>query len=191
MLYDCPYKMNTMNTKALHPHPLISLLPLAVLIALIALVLRIFPDDALSGASQVALMVASSVCVALSMLVYKTKWTVFEEMIKKTVGDAGVSILILLLIGMMSATWMVSGVVAMALSALRLHYFLVYIGHHRHFVDYYCHNRHCPYGHWRRLRHSTTLHGGGHHIGRLLWRQNVTHERHHRVGLINGGRRLV
>ena len=32
-------------------------------------------------------------------------------MIKKTVGDAGVSILILLLIGMMSATWMISGVV--------------------------------------------------------------------------------
>lgn len=103
--------MMTMNTNTLHPHPLISLLPLAVLITLIALVLRIFPDDALSGASQVALMVASSVCVALSMLVYKTKWTVFEEMIKKTVGDAGVSILILLLIGMMSATWMVSGVV--------------------------------------------------------------------------------
>ena len=110
MLYDCPDN-KTMNTNTLHPHPLISLLPLAVLIALIALVLRIFPDDALSGASQVALMVASSVCVALSMLVYKTKWTVFEEMIKKTVGDAGVSILILLLIGMMSATWMVSGVV--------------------------------------------------------------------------------
>ena len=100
-----------MNTNTSHPHPLVSLLPLAVLIALIALVLRLFPDDALSGASQVALMVASSVCVALSMLVYKTKWTVFEEMIKKTVGDAGVSILILLLIGMMSATWMVSGVV--------------------------------------------------------------------------------
>ncbi len=100
-----------MNTKTLHPHPLISLLPLAVLIALIALVLRLFPDDALNGASQVALMVASSVCVALSMVVYKTRWTVFEEMIKKTVGDAGVSILILLLIGMMSATWMVSGVV--------------------------------------------------------------------------------
>ena len=30
MLYDCPDN-KTMNTKALHPHPLISLLPLAVL----------------------------------------------------------------------------------------------------------------------------------------------------------------
>lgn len=102
-----------MNAKQVlpHPHPIVSLFPLAVLITLIMLVVRLFPDDALGGASQVALMIASSVCVALSMLVYKVKWVVFEEMIKKTVGDAGVSILILLLIGMMSATWMVSGVV--------------------------------------------------------------------------------
>ena len=100
-----------MNTTSLNPHPIVSTLPLLTLITLIVLVLHLFPDDALNGASQVALMVASSVCVALSMIVYKTKWTIFEEMIKKTVGDAGVSILILLLIGMMSATWMVSGVV--------------------------------------------------------------------------------
>lgn len=100
-----------MNNTASHPNPLVSLLPLTVLITLIVLVVRLFPDDALNGASQVALMIASTVCVALSMIVYKTRWAVFEDMIKKTVGDAGVSILILLLIGMMSATWMVSGVV--------------------------------------------------------------------------------
>ena len=100
-----------MNNTASHPNPLVSLLPLTVLITLVVLVVRLFPDDALNGASQVALMIASTVCVALSMIVYKTRWAVFEDMIKKTVGDAGVSILILLLIGMMSATWMVSGVV--------------------------------------------------------------------------------
>lgn len=100
-----------MDNTASHPNPLVSLLPLTVLITLIVLVVRLFPDDALNGASQVALMIASTVCVALSMIVYKTRWVVFEDMIKKTVGDAGVSILILLLIGMMSATWMVSGVV--------------------------------------------------------------------------------
>lgn len=100
-----------MDNTASHPNPLVSLLPLTVLITLIVLVVRLFPDDALNGASQVALMIASTVCVALSMIVYKTRWAVFEDMIKKTVGDAGVSILILLLIGMMSATWMVSGVV--------------------------------------------------------------------------------
>lgn len=100
-----------MNNKTRTPNPIVSLLPLSVLIALIVLVVRLFPDDALSGASQVALMAATTVCVALSMLVYHIRWRVFEDMIKKTVGDAGVSILILLLIGMMSATWMISGVV--------------------------------------------------------------------------------
>lgn len=94
-----------------HPHPLVALLPLLSLIALIICALTLFPDDALAGASQVSLMIATAVCVALSMAIYKTRWSVFEEMIKKTVGDAGVSILILLLIGMMSATWMISGIV--------------------------------------------------------------------------------
>ena len=92
-------------------NPFIAMIPLATLIALIVLVVNLFPDDALAGASQVALMIATAVCVALGIRIYKMKWTIFEEMIKKTVGDAGVSILILLLIGMMSATWMISGVV--------------------------------------------------------------------------------
>lgn len=100
-----------MDSQTKTPNPIVSLLPLGVLIALIVLVVRLFPDDALNGASQVALMAATTVCVALSMLVYKIRWRVFEDMIKKTVGDAGVSILILLLIGMMSSTWMISGVV--------------------------------------------------------------------------------
>ena len=97
-----------MNQKV---NPLIAMIPLASLVALIIVVVNLFPDDALAGASQVALMIATAVCVALGMGIYKMKWSIFEEMIKKTVGDAGVSILILLLIGMMSATWMISGVV--------------------------------------------------------------------------------
>ena len=49
------------------PHPFISVIPLAVLIALIVMVVKLFPDDALAGASQVALMIATAVCVALGM----------------------------------------------------------------------------------------------------------------------------
>ncbi len=99
------------STETKSPHPLISVIPLIVLITLIVLVINLFPDDALSGASQVSLMIATAVCVALGMEIYKIRWRVFEEKIKQTVGEAGVSIVILLLIGMMSATWMVSGVV--------------------------------------------------------------------------------
>lgn len=65
------------------PHPFISVIPLAVLIALIVLVVKLFPDDALAGASQVALMIATAVCVALGMGIYRMKWNIFEEMIKK------------------------------------------------------------------------------------------------------------
>ena len=93
------------------PHPLISIIPLLVLIAMIATVMRMLPDDALSGASQIAMMIATAVCVALSMSIYRTQWQVFENSIKTTIGDTSVSILILLLIGVMSSTWMISGVV--------------------------------------------------------------------------------
>ncbi len=92
-------------------HPLIAILPLLTLIGLIASSLIYFPDDALSGASQIAMIIATAVCVSLSIGIYKIKWEIFEEQIKTTIGEAGVSILLLLLIGMMSATWMISGVV--------------------------------------------------------------------------------
>lgn len=90
---------------------MIASIPLAVLIALIVLVINLFPDDALAGASQIALMIATTVCVAISMVLYKVKWSTFELTMQSTVGDASISILILLLIGMMSSTWMISGVV--------------------------------------------------------------------------------
>lgn len=101
----------TLTMKQQIPHPLISIIPLIVLIAMIATVMRMLPDEALSGASQISMMIATSICVALSMAVYRTKWQVFEDSIKKTIGDTSVSLLILLLIGVMSSTWMISGVV--------------------------------------------------------------------------------
>lgn len=93
------------------PHPLIAMLPLLVLVAMIVTVMQMLPDDALSGASQIAMLVSATICVALSMFIYKTPWTVFEESIKSTIGDSTVSIMILLLIGVMSSSWMISGVV--------------------------------------------------------------------------------
>ena len=93
------------------PHPLISILPLLVLVALIVTVMQVLPDDALSGASQIAMLVSATICVALSMFIYRMPWRVFEESIKTTIGDSTVSIMILLLIGVMSSSWMISGVV--------------------------------------------------------------------------------
>ena len=65
------------SLQPVEPHPFISVIPLAVLITLIVLVVKIFPDDALAGASQVALMIATAVCVALGMGIYRMKWNIF------------------------------------------------------------------------------------------------------------------
>lgn len=93
------------------PSPIVSAIPLVVLIAMISLVISLFGADALAGGSQIALLFATSICVALSMAIYKMPWKGFEESVEKTIGNASVSIVILLIIGMLSGAWMVSGVV--------------------------------------------------------------------------------
>ena len=93
------------------PSAVISLIPFAVLIAALVLVIKVFGTDALSGASQVALLFASGVVVAISMILYKTSWKVFEESILNNIHAVGTSIIILLFIGAVSGSWMVSGVV--------------------------------------------------------------------------------
>ena len=90
---------------------IIAFIPLVVLIALLALDISIFGSDSILGASQVALLVAAGVCVALSMCLYKTPWKEFEKAIAGNVGDVASAILILFLIGAISGTWMMSGVV--------------------------------------------------------------------------------
>lgn len=73
--------------------------------------ITLFGSDALSGGNQVSLFIATGVCVTLSMLIYKTKWPTIEDNIKHTIGDASVSIVILIIIGMLGGSWMISGVV--------------------------------------------------------------------------------
>ena len=90
---------------------LIALIPLGVLIALLALDIYIFGADSILGASQVALLVAAGVSIALSIWLYKTPWSAFEEAIRGNVGDVSNAILILFLIGAISGTWTMSGVV--------------------------------------------------------------------------------
>ncbi|MBQ9450132.1 MAG: sodium:proton antiporter [Bacteroidales bacterium] len=90
---------------------LIALIPVLVLIGLLALDISIFGSDAILGASQVSLLVATGICVWLSMWLYKTPWSAFEEAIRSNVGDVTNAIVILLLIGALSGAWTVSGIV--------------------------------------------------------------------------------
>jgi NhaC family Na+:H+ antiporter len=90
---------------------LIALIPLGVLIGLLALDISIFGADSILGASQVALLVAAGVAIGLSMWLYKTPWAHFEKAISERIGEVAMAILILLMIGAISGTWMMSGVV--------------------------------------------------------------------------------
>ncbi len=93
------------------PSWIVSLIPFIFLIAVLVVVIKIFGADALSGGSQVALLMASGVVVAISMIFYKIPWNEFEEGIVDNIRSVGSAILILLLIGAIAGSWMVSGVV--------------------------------------------------------------------------------
>lgn len=93
------------------PSWIASLIPFIILICILGVVIKVFGTAALDGASQVALMFGAGVVVAISMFFYRVPWNVFEEAILDNIHAVGTSIIILLLIGAVSGSWMISGVV--------------------------------------------------------------------------------
>ena len=89
----------------------VSLVPFIVLTLSLVVVIRIFGADALSGGSQVCLLLASAVTAAISMFAYRNSWEVLEDCILDNIRSVGSAVLILLLIGAIAGTWMVSGIV--------------------------------------------------------------------------------
>lgn len=98
-------------TKHPLPHPLVALIPIVVLIGLLAIVISLFGSDSLNGGSQTALLLSLAVCVLISMTFYRVPWKAFERQMGKTMGGIFITVLILLTVGMLSGSWMISGVV--------------------------------------------------------------------------------
>ena len=94
-----------------NPSVIVSFVPIAVLVILLYIVIRAFGSDSLEGGSQVSLLAASAVCVAIAMLGYGVKWQTLEEAISKNIHSVGSAIIMLLLIGAIAGSWMASGVV--------------------------------------------------------------------------------
>ena len=99
-----------MNNKPL-PTPILSLVPILVLVAMLAVTIHIFGSDALAGGSQVCLLTATAFCVLIGMAGFKRTWKDYEDAITKNIGNVGTALIILLLIGALSGAWMVCGVV--------------------------------------------------------------------------------
>lgn len=53
------------------PSPLISLLPIVVLVILLFATIRVFGSDALNGGSQISLLTTTAICILIGMAFYK------------------------------------------------------------------------------------------------------------------------
>lgn len=89
-----------------------SLIPIIILIGLLALNVKFFGDDTLSGSNQIALMLAATIAGLLASFLGH-KWKDVRATVVSSIGSAMPSILILFLIGSLAGTWMISGVVPM------------------------------------------------------------------------------
>lgn len=118
-----------MNNKQRTPAAWVAAIPLVVLTLLLYLVIRCFGSDSIVGGSQIALLSASSVAAAISICIYGVKWSTIEDSIIDHIRSSTSAILILLLIGAIAGTWMISGVVPTliyyGLKILHPSYFLV------------------------------------------------------------------
>ena len=103
--------MEAKNGTGTLPAVWVATIPLAVLALLLFLVIRCFGGGAIDGGSQIALLSATSVAVMLSMGIYRCRWAVLEDAIVDNIHSSASAIVILLLIGAIAGTWMVSGVV--------------------------------------------------------------------------------
>lgn len=118
-----------MSNKTSHKRPTIlqSVIPILALIGLISLNVITLGDDTLSGANQISLLIASSVATCIA-LYNKVTWQDILKGILHTLSAAMPAILILMMIGALAGTWMLSGVIpAMihyGLYILRPDYFL-------------------------------------------------------------------
>lgn len=120
--------LNSVETPSARPSLFLSLFPALVLVVLLTINVLIYSDDATYGPNQIALLIAAAVAALAG-------WRMavpFEQMIDgitTSLNAALPAILILLLIGALSGTWMLSGIVPTmvyyGLAILEPSYFLV------------------------------------------------------------------
>lgn len=92
------------------PTLLEALIPVVFLTALISINVFIFGDDSLAGSNQMVLVLSATVA-AIVAFISGTSWEELHGGIVKSIGSAMSAILILLLIGSLAGTWLLSGIV--------------------------------------------------------------------------------
>ncbi len=108
-----PASSNTISHMAKakrRPKLIEALIPVIFLTLLISINVFIFGDDSLSGSNQIVLILSAAVA-AIVALRLGIKWDHLHKGIVRSIGSAMAAILILLLIGSLAGTWLLSGIV--------------------------------------------------------------------------------
>jgi len=109
------------------PSLLVSALPLLLLVIALSYNVFVFGDDAVSGSNQLILFGAAAVAALLAIR-QGTSWDSLQNGILDAIRLATPAILILLLVGALSGTWLISGIIPL--------------------LDFSGHHWHCAYRHW-------------------------------------------
>lgn len=99
-----------MNQLKKQPTLFIALIPIAILISLLTINVMVLGSDAIAGANQIALLLAAGVAGIISFRLGYT-WHEIESSIVRSISSAMAAMLILLAIGSLSGTWLLSGIV--------------------------------------------------------------------------------
>jgi len=93
------------------PTIFLSLLTMGVLICLIFATIRIFKDEALDGGIQIVLLISAAFASSIAVFYCGIDWKTIEQRIAKNLLDIAPAILILLFIGALAGSWMMSGII--------------------------------------------------------------------------------
>jgi len=100
----------TNDASAVTPSLWVASLPLLVLVCLLSYNVFVFGDDAVSGSNQLILIAAAAIA-ALLAIQQGTSWSVLQDGMLDAIRLAAPAILILLLVGALSGTWLISGII--------------------------------------------------------------------------------
>lgn len=92
------------------PTLLLAFIPIVCLICLLSLNVIFYGEDTLSGSNQIALLFSASIAGIIAVRLGYT-WSEISKGIIKSISAAMPAILILLFIGSLAGTWLISGVV--------------------------------------------------------------------------------
>ena len=97
--------------KKTKPHYILCLFPILILIILLAYNVILFGDESLSGANQLALLISASIATVIGIQFRTVNFKKILKDISSSIANTTPAIIILLLIGALTGTWLISGIV--------------------------------------------------------------------------------